>query len=211
MVEALPPATIGLLTTLDALPVRNIREPHMSNLPEHVLSDVGHLLLELSGVCKASSTLENPKRLLAPGVAHTIAALRFMGSHLDSHITLLEIARASNCSQFHLCREFRRVTGVTPMYALRVLRILQAVNLLQCSNMPIKAICAVVGLPAISTFDRLFRTLIGSSPHAIRHAATLHDLIPLHLLRLSIFTLNLPTNNRQDSGNNQQETSTQNP
>ena len=71
-------------------------------------------------------------------------------------------------SPYHFLRTFREVVGVTPyQYVLRT-RLHRAAVRLRRSSAPISTIAFDAGFNDLSTFNRRFRRLMGSSPRAYR-------------------------------------------
>jgi AraC-like DNA-binding protein len=71
-------------------------------------------------------------------------------------------------SPYHFLRVFRQVVGMTPhQYVLRT-RMHRAAVRLRASNEAISAIAFDAGFNDLSTFNRRFRRIIGTSPSAYR-------------------------------------------
>jgi transcriptional regulator GlxA family with amidase domain len=77
---------------------------------------------------------------------------------------------ASACSlterSFHT--RFKRATGMSPMDYVQTIRIEEAKQLLETSEMPLEEIADEVGYAEPASFRRLFRRLVGVSPSAYR-------------------------------------------
>lgn len=61
----------------------------------------------------------------APGIDGVRRAVAYIAAHVDEPVSLLQLARASGTSRFHLQRTFRRLVGVSPreyQHALRAQR-----------------------------------------------------------------------------------------
>lgn len=109
------------------------------------------------------------------------ASLRvFIQKHLDEPLPLERLARHAGLSKFHFCRLFRLQSGRSPMEEVRVLRMSRARDLLQTTNLPIKAIAAAVGLSDEFRLSHLFRRYHGTAPSALRRKAR-HDEAANHL------------------------------
>lgn len=95
-------------------------------------------------------------------------ALRRIADEAHEQVTLTDLAREAAMSPYHFLRTFREVVGVTPyQYVLRT-RLHRAAVLLRRSSAPISTIAFDAGFNDLSTFNRRFRRLMGSSPRAYR-------------------------------------------
>jgi AraC family transcriptional regulator len=82
--------------------------------------------------------------------------------------SLAALAREAAMSPYHFLRTFRRVVGMTPhQYTLRT-RLHRAAVRLRQSGEPVSAIAYDTGFNDLSTFNRRFRRLMGTSPTAYR-------------------------------------------
>jgi AraC family transcriptional regulator len=82
--------------------------------------------------------------------------------------SLAALAREAAMSPYHFLRTFRRVIGMTPhQYTLRT-RLHRAAVRLRQSGEPVSAIAYDTGFNDLSTFNRRFRRLMGTSPSAYR-------------------------------------------
>jgi transcriptional regulator GlxA family with amidase domain len=92
------------------------------------------------------------------------SAFAFMQSHLDSVLTLADIARRAGLSASHFCTVFREQTGQTPMDYFIRMKIHKAQHLLVNSAMTVQEIAQQVGYEDRYYFSRLFRKLLGVPP-----------------------------------------------
>jgi AraC-like DNA-binding protein len=82
--------------------------------------------------------------------------------------SLAAVACEAAMSPYHFLRVFRQVVGMTPhQYVLRT-RMHRAAVRLRASNEAISAIAFDAGFNDLSTFNRRFRRIIGTSPTAYR-------------------------------------------
>lgn len=107
-------------------------------------------------------------------------AQRFIRLHLDSPLTLDQIAREAGASSFHFVRIFMAYTGETPFDFLRRVRLMTAVRMLQ--EDPVGAITEIalsVGYETPSAFNKLFKQKLKMSPREFRNLgkAEQYDLI----------------------------------
>lgn len=105
-----------------------------------------------------------------------VAAIRgYIQKHLSEPLPLERLARQAGLSKFHFCRHYRQQTGRTPMEEVRVLRMSRARDLLQTTNLPMKAIASAVGLADEFRLSHLFRRYHGVAPGALRRKARLAE------------------------------------
>lgn len=93
----------------------------------------------------------------------------FMAQHLDRPLNLRELAESVNLSPHHFARTFKNLTGQSPMHYFTQMRLQQACHLLDTARQPIKQIAATVGYSDPQYFSRIFRRIIGMTPHAYRN------------------------------------------
>jgi AraC-like DNA-binding protein len=87
---------------------------------------------------------------------------------LPARCSLATLAREAVMSPYHFLRVFRRVVGMTPhQYVLRM-RMHRAAVRLRRSDEPVSTIALDAGFNDLSTFNRRFRRIMGTSPTAFR-------------------------------------------
>lgn len=92
----------------------------------------------------------------------------FMRQHLHQLITLEELAKQVNMSKYHFLREYKKETGFTPLEDFRKLRLQKATELLQKTNLPLKAIAEMTGFANEYHFSREFKRRMNRRPGAYR-------------------------------------------
>jgi AraC family transcriptional regulator len=96
------------------------------------------------------------------------AALRRIEAEVDETLSLAELARTAVMSPYHFLRTFRAVVGVTPHQFILHTRLHRAAVRLCLSTDSISTIAFAAGFGDLSTFNRRFQKLMGSSPSAYR-------------------------------------------
>lgn len=91
-------------------------------------------------------------------------SIEFMKQHLREPLRIATLAAVVNLSRSHYTTLFRRVTGYAPLMYLNHLRMQRAVQLLNSSNLSIKAISEQLGFSEQFYFSRAFSKLHGHSP-----------------------------------------------
>jgi AraC family transcriptional regulator len=128
------------------------------------------LTLRLAGaVCQALSPGSRAGRVPNNRDKKRIAAaLHRIEAEPAERLALAELALEAGTTQYHFLRVFEQVVGVTPgQYILRT-RLRKAAIQLRRSNDSILAIAMACGFTDLSTFNRHFRRLLGSTPSAFR-------------------------------------------
>jgi AraC family transcriptional regulator of arabinose operon len=91
-------------------------------------------------------------------------SIDFMKQHLREPLRIATLAAVVNLSRSHYTEIFRRVTGYAPLMYLNHLRMQRAVQLLNSTNLSIKAIGDQLGFSDQFYFSRAFAKLHGHSP-----------------------------------------------
>jgi AraC family transcriptional regulator, arabinose operon regulatory protein len=101
----------------------------------------------------------------APSVREQIAkTVEFMKGHLGEPLKVETLAALVNLSRSHYTTLFRRVTGYAPRSYLNHLRMQQAVQLLNSTEVPIKQISDQLGFSEQFYFSRAFSKMHNHSP-----------------------------------------------
>jgi transcriptional regulator GlxA family with amidase domain len=93
-----------------------------------------------------------------------------MEDNVGKDLTLDGIATHAGMSTRTLNRRFREHTGTTPLQWLHRARIRQAQYLLEATTHSIDRIAVQVGFGSPTAFRDRFKRVVGTSPHAYRHA-----------------------------------------
>ena len=92
----------------------------------------------------------------------------YISAHLNQNISLSQLAGIINLSQYHFSRLFKQSTGITPHQYLTQCRIDKAKQLLSKTELTITDITFKIGLNNHSSFTRLFRKYVGTTPKSFR-------------------------------------------
>ena len=95
-------------------------------------------------------------------------AVAFIGEHLQSRITVNEVAAASGLSVSQFTRLFRRDTGTTPSTFVSQRRMERAALLLERTDLSVTEVMNQVGVTDPSHFARDFRRTHGFGPRTFR-------------------------------------------
>lgn len=125
------------------------------------------LLVRLAATSDWGGEFPQYRRLmLSP---HTVRRVRdHVRSHLNSRITLADLAEVAGYSRFHFVRAFKESTGVPPYaYVIRE-RITVVQDLMRSSDMPIADIAKLCGFATHAHFSTQFRSITGTTPAEYR-------------------------------------------
>jgi len=96
--------------------------------------------------------------------------LRWIEDNAQQELTLDDIATHAGMSTRTLNRRFREQTGTIPLQWLHRTRIRHAQYLLETTTHSVDRIAVQVGFGSPTAFRDRFKRLVGTSPHAYRHA-----------------------------------------
>jgi transcriptional regulator GlxA family with amidase domain len=86
-----------------------------------------------------------------------LASRTYFREHLDQPLTVDDVARHVGMSRSHFTRRYKQLTGVTPWDDLLRLRVEATRNLLITTQLPLRAIAAMVGFSDEYHLSRVFR------------------------------------------------------
>ncbi|WP_106831993.1 AraC family transcriptional regulator [Parabacteroides pacaensis] len=92
------------------------------------------------------------------------AAIHFMKENMEKKLTLSEIAAHIGYSPSHFSILFNKRTGYSPLNYFNQLKIQQACQLLDFTDMKVNQICYKIGIDDCYYFSRLFSKIMGVSP-----------------------------------------------
>lgn len=105
----------------------------------------------------------------ARGKHHLDRAIRYMAERLHTSVHLSELARHTGLSRQHLIHLFKKETGRPPIdYFLRM-KMQRASELLDLTDLSVKAVAASLGMGDPYYFSRLFKKVMGVSPSEYRN------------------------------------------
>lgn len=108
------------------------------------------------------------ERGVKPSSTSLLPVLMHVQAHLDSDLTLAELAKKAGLSPIHFHRVFKAETGETPANYVSRLRLERAAFRLQIQDASVFEIALDCGYRNHETFTRAFRRAFGTSPSAYR-------------------------------------------
>lgn len=92
------------------------------------------------------------------------AAIHYMKENIEKKLTLAEIATHTGYSPSHFSVLFSKRTGYAPLAYFNQLKIQQACQLLDFTDMKVNQLCYKIGIEDTYYFSRLFSKIMGMSP-----------------------------------------------
>lgn len=92
-------------------------------------------------------------------------ALDYIRTYYMEEIRVAELARRCSLSETHFRRIFVEYMNMTPAEYLMLIRIQNACELIKKSRYSMEEVAQRVGYPTVSTFNRNFRRIVGTSPY----------------------------------------------
>jgi AraC-like DNA-binding protein len=106
-------------------------------------------------------------------------ARAYLARHFSDKQSLTEVARALDCSVFHLCRVFRRHTGMTLHEYRQQLRVRYALESVAARRADLLDVALGLGFSGHSHFTAAFRQAFGAPPSVVRsEQPSLHGQAP---------------------------------
>lgn len=99
------------------------------------------------------------------------AIIEYIEEHLDSCLTIDELAGLANISSFHFARCFKKATRLAPHQYVLARRIDRAKNMVVNSGLSVQNIAWSIGFENINHFRHQFHAHFGVTPGEMRHAS----------------------------------------
>jgi len=127
----------------------------------------GMLLSVIIAIARKESPEESqePGKVQGGGIRQISNALDYIDKHYMEQVHLDEMAAACSFSETHFRRLFVEYMNMTPMEYLNLVRIRQACELMKKTNCTMEEVAVRTGYTAVSTFNRNFRKIVGTSPY----------------------------------------------
>lgn len=125
-----------------------------------------HTAVRVSGDPQRAGMVERYRTTSAP----VIRAIEAMEAHIDSPLSLAEIARQAGVGSRQLNRLFSEKLGQGTMAFYRDLRLEKARNLLEHSLLSVTEIALATGFCSSAHFSKAFRTRFATTPSALRQS-----------------------------------------
>lgn len=93
-----------------------------------------------------------------------VKSIEFMRANLSRPLRVSDISITCGLSESRFCHLFSQLTGVSPKRVITQFRIERARQLLASTDIHVKQIAAMVGLPSVKTFTRTIKSACGCTP-----------------------------------------------
>jgi AraC family transcriptional regulator len=113
--------------------------------------------------------MDNNEALRAEYISRINKTFDYIDSHIDSPLTLEELAAVASFSKYHFTRIFHSIVRETPFQFIQRVRVERAAMLLLTSRkMTVSEVALKCGFTDISVFSRNFKSSFGISPTRYR-------------------------------------------
>jgi len=113
--------------------------------------------------------MDNNEALRAEYISRINKTFDYIDSHIDSPLTLEELAAVASFSKYHFTRIFHSIVRETPFQFIQRVRVERAAMLLLTSRkMTVSEVALKCGFTDISVFSRNFKSSFGVSPTRYR-------------------------------------------
>lgn len=133
----------------------------------------GMLLSTLMTIARSENDSGNKLEYLKlKGGVHQISdALEYIEKKYMDEIKMENLAEICSLSETHFRRLFTEYMHMTPVEYLNLIRVQQACELMKKSTYSMEEVAQRVGYTTISTFNRNFRKIIGTSPYQYKKSS----------------------------------------
>lgn len=106
-----------------------------------------------------------PGKQTSPYVA---AAMNWMNQHYSEQINLEDMGKEIGISYSHLCRQFSKEQGITPMEYLTNIRLERGMQMLLNTDQTIEQIAAECGFSCANYFSKVYKKILNVTPSEYR-------------------------------------------
>lgn len=125
----------------------------------------GLLLALVIMIARRDYAPEPEKHFTKHALGQITAALDHIRAYYMEEIRVALLARKCSLSETHFRRIFGEYMNMTPAEYLMLVRIQNACELIKKSHYSMEEVAQRVGYPTVSTFNRNFRRIVGTSPY----------------------------------------------
>ena len=104
-------------------------------------------------------------------------AMTYVNNHLDSPLSLEEIASVAGFTRTYFSTLFSELNGLTTWDYITIRRIERSCELLRKTDLPVIEVAENCGYGNLSNFNRMFLKIVGVSPTAYRRRASFEKIV----------------------------------
>ena len=140
-----------------------------ASIPEVKLGLEDAILTAVGTVLRLAGTNHTPPRRPNRAATRRMAAVfDYIDARLERDLSLAELSAQVAMSKYHFIRTFKHTSGMTPHQYILGGRIRAAATALRGTQKPVARIALDHGFGDLSTFNHLFRRVMGITPTAYR-------------------------------------------
>lgn len=134
----------------------------------------GLLLSVLIFFVRNDPTIVNDPGNFAPrgGIYQISGALEYISKRYMENIKSETLAKTCSLSETHFRRLFAEYMNMTPVEYVNLVRVRQACELMKRTRYSMEEVAQHVGYTTISTFNRNFRKIVGTSPYQYKKSSS---------------------------------------
>lgn len=139
---------------------------YQTDVPEREVMMISILMQFLVTLNRAYSTYGEEDEKLSRDMGYNdkiYKVIHYISSNLDRKITLEELEKKFFINKYHLCHQFKDLTGYTMVEYMNYKKVLFAKEQLK-KGKPISEVWVLLGFEDYSSFYRTFKKMVGISP-----------------------------------------------
>ena len=119
-----------------------------------------------------ASNIAHPKSNSIKTVENIKMAIGYIKVHFNQKLTVDTLAYEAGLSKYHFIREFKKITGVTVITFLNIIRCEYAKKLLMSQKYTVHEVCNMSGFENPSYFSKIFLKFTGDLPSVYKKNCT---------------------------------------
>jgi AraC family transcriptional regulator len=140
-----------------------------ASIPEVKLGLEDAILTAIGTVVRIAGTNHTPpRRPNLAAIRRMTAVFDYIDARLERELSLAELSAQVAMSKYHFIRTFKYTSGMTPHQYILGRRIRTAATSLRATKKPVARIALDHGFGDLSTFNHLFRRIMGVTPTKYR-------------------------------------------